>query len=63
MGASANITVVDPSVRRVVDPRAQWTASTNTPYAGMELPGQVIATFLHGRPTVLGGAPTATQED
>ena len=63
VGASANITVVDPSVRRLVDPRAQWTASTNTPYAGMELPGQVIATFLHGRPTVLGGAPTATQED
>ena len=23
----------------------------------MELPGQVMATFLHGRPTVLDGAP------
>ncbi|WP_172192619.1 dihydroorotase [Actinomyces faecalis] len=63
VGASANLTVLDPSVRRTIDPRAQWTASTNTPYAGMELPGQVVATFLHGRPTVLDGTPTAAQED
>lgn len=59
MGAPANITVVDPQVRRVVDPAAQWTASSNTPYRGMELPGQVMATFLHGRPTVLNGLPVA----
>lgn len=58
-GASANVTLVDPTVRRVVDGRAQWTASTNTPYAGMELPGQVCATFLHGRATVLDGEPVA----
>ena len=58
-GAPANITVVDPEVRRTVDGQAQWTRSTNTPYAGMELPGQVLATFLHGRPTVLGGEPVA----
>ena len=57
VGAPANITVVDPEVRRTVDASAQWTSSTNTPYAGMELPGQVMATFLHGRPTVLDGAP------
>ena len=57
VGAPANITVVDPEVRRTVDASAQWTSSTNTPYAGMELPGQVMATFLHGRPTVLNGAP------
>ena len=57
VGAPANITVVNPEVRRTVDGTAQWTASTNTPYAGMELPGQVMATFLHGRPTVLDGAP------
>ena len=50
-------TPVDPEVRRTVDASAQWTSSTNTPYAGMELPGQVMATFLHGRPTVLDGAP------
>ena len=49
--------MVDPEVRRTVDGAAQWTSSTNTPYAGMELPGQVMATFLHGRPTVLDGTP------
>ncbi|RRD26216.1 dihydroorotase [Actinomyces bowdenii] len=57
VGAPANLTVLDPEVRRTVDGAAQWTRSTNTPYAGMELPGQVKATFLHGRPTVLQGAP------
>ncbi|AVM61301.1 MULTISPECIES: dihydroorotase [unclassified Actinomyces] len=62
VGAPANITLVDPGVRRTVDPRAQWTRSANTPYAGMELPGQVVATFLHGRPTVLAGEPVAREE-
>ncbi|SPT54049.1 Dihydroorotase [Actinomyces bovis] len=59
VGEPANLTAVDPTVRRIVDPRAQWTRSANTPYAGMELPGQVMATFLHGRPTVLGGQPVS----
>ena len=45
----------DPSVRRVVDPRDSASLSRNTPYAGMELPGQVVATFLRGRATVLDG--------
>lgn len=63
VGAPANIAVVDPEVRRTVDSRAQWTHSTNTPYAGMELPGKVVATFLHGRPTVLDGEPVAHPTD
>jgi len=63
VGAPANITVVDPEVRRTVDGSAQWTSSTNTPYAGMELPGQVMATFLHGRPTVLDGSPVEAPAD
>jgi dihydroorotase len=29
--------------------------SRNTPFAGIELPGRVQATFLRGRPTVLEG--------
>ena len=32
--------------------------SRNTPYAGRELPGRVVATFLRGRPTVLDGKLT-----
>ncbi|WP_167202251.1 dihydroorotase [Actinomyces respiraculi] len=63
VGAPANITVVDPTVRRTIDGASQWTHSTNTPYPGMELPGQVIATFLHGRPTVLAGAPVEKRDE
>lgn len=63
VGAPANIAVVDPEVRRAVDGRAQWTRSANTPYAGLELPGRVMATFLHGRPTVLDGAPVDNPVD
>ena len=29
--------------------------SRNTPFAGMPLPGRVVATFLRGVPTVLDG--------
>ncbi len=44
-----------PVVRRVVDAAESVSLSRNTPYAGMELPGRVVATFLHGSPTVLDG--------
>lgn len=62
VGQQANLAIVDPNVTRVVDGASQLTASDNTPYAGMELPGQVIATFLHGAPTVLGGVPVPVSE-
>ncbi|MDR3068795.1 MAG: dihydroorotase [Cellulomonas sp.] len=55
VGEPANLTLVDPAARRTVVPGEQATASVNTPFAGMELPGKVVATFLHGRPTVLDG--------
>ena len=35
--------------------RARPRRSRNTPYAGRELPGRVVATFLRGEPTVLDG--------
>jgi dihydroorotase len=54
-GKPANLVLYDPSVRRVVDPTESASLSRNTPYAGMELPGRVVATFLRGRPTVLDG--------
>ncbi len=62
VGQQANLAIIDPNVTRVVDGASQLTASDNTPYAGMELPGQVIATFLHGAPTVLGGVPVPLSE-
>jgi dihydroorotase len=57
VGEPANVVLVDPAARRVVDGSAQAPASTNTPFQGYELPGRVVATFLRGRATVLDGAP------
>lgn len=54
-GSPANITLYDPSPRRAVDPSALTSKSRNTPFAGLELPGRVVATFLRGKPTVLEG--------
>jgi dihydroorotase len=54
-GEPANLTLVDPVARRAIDPRESASLSRNTPYAGMELPGRVVATFLRGVPTVLDG--------
>jgi dihydroorotase len=54
-GAPANLTLYDPAARGVVDPAASVSRSRNTPFAGIELPGRVHATFLRGRPTVLEG--------
>jgi dihydroorotase len=52
-GAPANVVLYDPSVRHVVEAADSVSLSRNTPYAGMELPGRVVATFLRGRATVL----------
>jgi dihydroorotase len=54
-GRAANVTLVDPSARWTVDPLALASRSRNTPYAGMQLPARVVATFLRGQPTVLDG--------
>jgi dihydroorotase len=54
-GVSANLCLVDPAARWQVDPGALASRSRNTPYAGMTLPGRVVATFLRGEPTVLDG--------
>lgn len=56
VGEPANVVLVDPAATRTIRADALASKSTNTPYAGMELPGRVVATFLHGRATVLDGA-------
>jgi dihydroorotase len=56
VGAPAHLTLVDPAARWTVNPARMVSTSRNTPYAGLELPGRVVATFLRGRPTVLDGA-------
>ncbi len=55
-GEPANLVLVDPAYRGTVDPAGFASRSRNTPYAGRELPGQVVATFLRGRATVLDGS-------
>jgi dihydroorotase len=52
-GQPASIVLYDPAPIATVDPAAHASRSKNTPFAGMKLPGQVIATFLRGTPTVL----------
>ena len=55
-GEPANLTLYDPAApREPVDPAAHASKSRNTPFAGMALPGRVVATFLRGVPTVLDG--------
>ncbi len=53
-GVPANLTLYDPAApAEAVVPGV--SKSRNTPFAGMELPGRVVATFLRGTPTVLDG--------
>jgi dihydroorotase len=54
-GGPANITLYDPAAPREAVSRNGASKSRNTPFAGMELPGRVVATFLRGTPTVLDG--------
>jgi dihydroorotase len=56
-GEPANLVLYDPSVTRVVEAAETASLSRNNPYAGRELPGRVVATFLRGRATVLDGKP------
>ncbi|MGL5810330.1 MAG: dihydroorotase [Nocardioides sp.] len=55
-GAPAHLVLYDADARRTIVPAELASLSRNTPYAGRELPGRVIGTFLAGRPVVLKGA-------
>ena len=55
-GAPANLTLYDPAAApEPVDPATHASRSRNTPFRGVALPGQVVATFLRGTATVLDG--------
>ena len=54
-GQPANLVLYDPAGREAVDPAAHASKGRNSPFAGMPLPGRVVATFLRGSPTVLDG--------
>ncbi|MGZ8690626.1 MAG: dihydroorotase, partial [Aeromicrobium sp.] len=53
VGEPANIVLYDPAATRVVKAVDTASLSRNNPYAGLTLPGNVVATFLRGIPTVL----------
>jgi dihydroorotase len=53
------LVLYDPTRRDTVDPDSHASRSRNSPFAGMELPGRVVATFLRGRATVLDGKLTS----
>ena len=50
-GEPANLTLVDPVARTTVSAATMLSRSRNTPFAGLDLPVRVHATFLRGRQT------------
>jgi len=57
VGRPANLTLYDPAAPAEA-PGHSASKSRNTPFAGMVLPGRVVATFLRGTATVLDGKLT-----
>ncbi len=55
VGEPANLTLLDETGSWLVQPGELASLARNTPYAGRQLPGLVLATFLRGRPTVRDG--------
>ncbi|WP_375431528.1 dihydroorotase [uncultured Friedmanniella sp.] len=51
VGEPANLTLVDPTARQVVDRDASASLSRNNPWHGRDLPDPVVATFWAGRAT------------
>jgi dihydroorotase len=55
VGREANLCVIDPAEKWVVDPAAMASRSRNSPYAGRTLVGRVRHTILRGEPVVIDG--------
>ena len=54
VGAVANLTLIDPKTQREILPQTS-SKSSNNPFAGRKLPGQVVMTIYRGEFTVLEG--------
>ena len=61
-GQSANLTLYDPSVKRTIGLNTQHSKSTNTPYLGLELPGQSRYTMWAGEFTIFDAQPVPPEE-
>lgn len=55
VGAPANIVLFNPDASRTISAHNTASLSVNNPYDGHTVPGQVVATFFRGLPTVLNG--------
>jgi dihydroorotase len=51
VGSVANITLIDPSAQREIVSKTR-SRSSNNPFAGMKLPGEIVMTIYRGRFTV-----------
>lgn len=49
VGAPADVTVVDPERRWTYDPAKGWSKSRNSPWAGQDLVGRAVLTYVEGR--------------
>lgn len=49
VGAAADVAVLDPERRWVYDPTKGWSKSRNSPWAGQELVGRALRTYVEGR--------------
>jgi dihydroorotase len=48
LGADADVTIIDPTLRWKVDPAEFRSKSTNTPFAGWELQGRAVTVIVGG---------------
>ena len=55
VGAAANLTIIDTSANWKVDRNRLASKSKNTPFEGMQLPTQVVHTFLNGKQVLSKG--------
>jgi len=61
-GEPANLVLVDPTARAVVDAAASMSLARNNPWHGRDLADPVVATYLHGRATVFDRALVPEQD-
>ncbi len=54
VGAPANIALIDPTAKRTIEAKTH-SKSANNPFAGIELPGQIVHTIFRGKFTVQDG--------
>ena len=55
VGNAANLTIIDTSANWIVDRNRLASKSKNTPFEGMQLPAQVLHTFLNGKQVLKDG--------